>query len=199
MNQNPTNVEYRQACLEQGIDLGSVGIQLAGYPDGTPTLGTLPEGMEPGQLEPFTAPGAVDFRPERWWDPEGDGSIYQYQLASGDTLSGLAATYLGDPNRWEEIWAEQPSDYRAARSPDVVYEGEWRMMPKEAGDNAKQWAGGELPGTQASGGGEDQGTGGGTTEELGGEEPTAAPSKGKTLLIVGGLAALAIVGYLALK
>lgn len=90
-------------------------------------------------------PGAVPVRPENWDDTT---SPPTYQVALGDTLVGLAITYLGDGKRYTEIYGMNrdvmpggPSDLR-----DVVLK-----MPREALDNLYLWldAGepSKLPGT----------------------------------------------------
>jgi len=75
----------------------------------------------------FTWPAAVPIRPANWNLDRQD-----YQLAPGDTLSGLAATYLGTPQRWREIWDVQPQSFRWSRKPDQLYAGEWILMPDDA-------------------------------------------------------------------
>lgn len=45
-------------------------------------------------------PSAPPHRAAAW-----DGA--EYMIHSGDTISGLAARYLGDPARWREIWSMQ--------------------------------------------------------------------------------------------
>ena len=124
---------FRQACLEEGIELGDLepmGVQLAG----------------------MNTTGAAPFRPERWNDYAlADGSEgYQYQVASGDTLSALAALYLDNAQRWNDIWTLQAPERTVPGSPDQIFVDEWLEMPAEAGDKAKAWNGGTLPG---SGGG----------------------------------------------
>ena len=60
-------------------------------------------------------------------------------IAAGDTLSGLAATYLGSPARWKEIWNLMPAQFRFSHSPDVITPGDVFNMPDEARDNLKAW------------------------------------------------------------
>lgn len=55
----------------------------------------------------------------------------QHIVQEGDTLSHLAQRYLGDANRWEEIWAANRNEigreqYRRDRTklgPDWIYPG----------------------------------------------------------------------------
>ncbi len=64
----------------------------------------------------------------------GDGS---YILQPGNTLSGLAATYLSAAARWPEIWNVQTDSYRAAHTPDKIIAGEVIAMPAEAQAKAR--------------------------------------------------------------
>jgi len=182
---NLTTAQHQNA-LDQGIELGAVRAD----------LGELPPNIEPGQLEPFTGPGAVPFRPERWNAYSQDGGGYQYQVASGDTVSGLAATYLGSGSRWNEIWAMQSPERKAAGSADAIWVDEWLEMPLEAGDNAKAWNGGTLPGS--AGGGEDGGEGG-TSSELTETEKAEEKKIPTAVYVIGGAAVLGLLAYLAMR
>lgn len=72
-------------------------------------------------------PSAVPIRPARW-----DVDTSSYRVAYGDTLSGLAATYLGTPTRFREIWDCQDSQFRMSRSMDELMVDEWIRMPPDA-------------------------------------------------------------------
>lgn len=92
-----------------------------------------------GQVEPppgFVAPGAVPVRPDNW-DTEAQPHAL-YRVALGDTLVGLAATYLGDGGRWREIWNVQTDQVRASNTPDSLRVTQLRM-PDEARDNLLVW------------------------------------------------------------
>jgi len=85
-------------------------------------------------------PGAVPFRPDAW-----DFGAGWYILQADDTFSGLAATYLGSPARWHEIWALQSYRYTEAPDPSsvkpgrpLVRIGERVVMPPEATARAKE-------------------------------------------------------------
>lgn len=100
--------------------------------DGGPTDG----GDEPGELDPSAVfpsgsgwPGAPPIR-NASWNLETDPA--SYKVSYGDTISGLAATYLGDHMRWREIWDLQPSSYRQSRSADQIGTGDWLFMPADA-------------------------------------------------------------------
>jgi hypothetical protein len=81
-------------------------------------------------------PAAVSVRPANWnLDPQ----PAQYTIAAGDTLAGLAATYLGDPARVMEIWMLQDQQYRWSHSADTIFPGEVFAMPDEARDNFINW------------------------------------------------------------
>lgn len=89
------------------------------------TQGEIPAEETPGS----GWPAAVPIRPANWdvtTDPD------SYMVAWGDTLAGLAATYLGTPMRWREIWDQQPDAYRFSHSPDDLMPGQWLFMPPDA-------------------------------------------------------------------
>lgn len=69
------------------------------------------------------------------WKQQPDGS-WKYMLVEGDTLAGLATTYLGAPQRWKEIWNVNTALIAAGRKPDGLYAGELIRMPDEAIDAA---------------------------------------------------------------
>ena len=79
-----------------------------------PAPGSTPP---PAPSQPPTDKGA--------WKPP---NIYIVQ--PGDTLSAIAARYLGDAARWPEIWNLNQPEY-AGRSPDVIYPGDEFVMPPE--------------------------------------------------------------------
>jgi len=89
-----------------------------------------------GQNTPSGWPAAVTVRPDNW-DMALQPAVYT--IAAGDTLAGLAATYLGSPARWKEIWELQPAQFRFSNSPDKIFPGQKFMMPDEARDNLKAW------------------------------------------------------------
>lgn len=141
--------DVQEAAFESGIDFDPfewgaqqaelgylVGPQLDPYPssDQPPetdygrwvtTQGDIPASETAGS----GWPGAVPIRPANWnMDTDPDS----YKIAWGDTYAGLAATYLGTPQRWREIWDQQPDMYRASRSADRIMPGEWIFMPPDA-------------------------------------------------------------------
>ena len=99
-------------------------------------------------------PGAVPFRRDAW-----NFSESWYILQSGDTFSGLAATYLGHPSRYLEIWQLQPYRYTKAIDPlsvkpdrPLVQIGERVIMPAEALARAKELVTTGAPSAPAIGG-----------------------------------------------
>jgi len=144
--------------------------------------GTVPSG--------FGWPSAVPIRPSRW-----DLDTSSYQVASGDTVSGLAATYLGDPARWSEIWSIQTGQRKAKSSADYLYPNEWLYMPPDALATLYAAVGlppdetGGTPATAPPGGYVITGGVGAGTDVA---ERQAADKRKKLLLIGGGIAALGI-------
>jgi len=80
-----------------------------------------------GSSSPSSAPSKAAWA-------RGDGS---YILQNGDTLSGLAATYLRAKARWPEIWNAQASSYKSSHTPDKIFAGEVLAMPSEAQARAR--------------------------------------------------------------
>jgi hypothetical protein len=79
-----------------------------------------------------TIPGAVTVRPANW---DLSTEPAEYILAAGDTMVGLATTYLFQGARWRDIWDVQTPSFRAANTPDVIFAGDTIRMPNEARDN----------------------------------------------------------------
>lgn len=52
-------------------------------------------------------------------------SSMSYQVQTGDTLSSLARTYLGDERRWREIWSLNPQ----LRNPNALRPGSSLLLP----------------------------------------------------------------------
>jgi len=173
-------VSNRQELLEQGIDLGSIRADLGS--DAVATLGDA------------GTTGAGTFRPERWHVYTADGGGYEYQIASGDTLSALAALYLNHSARWPEIWNIQHASRRDGGSPDEIYADEWFYMPEEAGLNARAMNGGTLPGTP---GGSTPGPGPGPGP--GPEPATTTKSIPTGVYVAGGALLLGVLVWLAVK
>lgn len=99
-------------------------------------------------------PGAVPFREGAWNFDEG-----WYILQADDTFSGLAATYLGSPARYMEIWSLQPYRYTKAIDPSsvtptrpLVKVGERVIMPQEAVERARELVRTGAPSAPAIGG-----------------------------------------------
>jgi nucleoid-associated protein YgaU len=68
------------------------------------------------------------------WNKDGT-----YRLQSGDTLSGLSKTYLGEYGRWKEIWHVQTPDFLSKHpTADRVRAGEVLQMPAEAKATARK-------------------------------------------------------------
>lgn len=139
-------------------------------PEDTPSGQDLPGGMPTGW------PGAVPVHADRW-DTTTDPATYR--VAPGDTLSGLATTYLGEPQRWREIWDMQTPEYKSKRSPDVIFAGDVLRMPPEATENFKRWRAQGSPSNQKPG-------------ELPPPAPFEKGSTSRTLLWVAGGAAIAV-------
>ena len=75
---------------------------------GEPSGGLLPaESFEREESAPTSAaptgwPSAPPHVPADW-----DLDAGEKRIRSGDTISGLAARYAGDPTQWRRLWAEQ--------------------------------------------------------------------------------------------
>lgn len=124
-------------------------------------------------------PGPVPVRGNNW-----DFDRGSYVLEYGDTLAGLAATYLGNAARWGEIWAEQPGEKRLNGNPNKLIAGESIRMPQQAIDNAHQLL--KKPGSTVGPNGKVTGPNGAGDE---------MPGWQKVALGVGGLAAVGALGY----
>lgn len=155
--------------LAAGVVSGAIGEAAASIPAGA----TTPSGW----------PAAVPVVPSAW---NTNVVPATYVVQSGDTFSGLAATYLGDPARWRDIWDEQPQQYRWSHSPDVLAGGELINMPAEAAQNFLKWkrrgaTPGELPGDQPA------------------PQPLADKAKKALPWIIGGALVAGVVAYGATK
>jgi len=108
-------------------------------------MGDVPQDGKPPLIIPSSSskppsqPAAVKPRKEAW---TANGI---YILQRGDTLWGLARTYLKSGPRWKEIWALQSDSWKSGgcgpfprRSPDHVCEGDQLFMPEEAKAEARR-------------------------------------------------------------
>lgn len=118
-----------QAC--PGAERWNAEIGACMCPPGTTPTGIVGECK--GAATP-TTPGAVPVVCGAW-----DGS--NYRLQAGDTYVGLAATYLGDGARWQEIWTLNKSQHP---NPSVIFAGQVIKMPASA-EKTKAKKCGELP------------------------------------------------------
>jgi len=93
----------------------------------------------------FVAPGAVPPRPEKW---DLDHQPFAHlTLTYGDTLVGLAKTYLGAGGRWTEIW-NTGGNRSKIPDPDVIMTTGPLDMPEEARANMVNWLNkGQPPGS----------------------------------------------------
>ena len=149
---NPRYYDFEEVAMLSGIDAQLAQLSLP-PPEGEnpdfPTGGTgervpeenpdFPTGgtgerVPEGTMLPTGWPAAVDVVPGAW-NLSADPATYIIQ--AGDTLAGLAATYLGDPARWQQIWNMQPQSFRFSHSPDVIFSGQVFLMPQEAADNMR--------------------------------------------------------------
>jgi len=125
------------------VSMGSLGaFQEAPPPPHGEEYPPRPPEPEPPPPEPKPPvvgwpPPAVPLKAAWVKDPMAPGG-WVYVLQYGDTLSGLAMTYLGAYTRWREIWAMQQAMRAQGRSPDKLFAGEKLYMPEEAIANARK-------------------------------------------------------------
>jgi nucleoid-associated protein YgaU len=139
--------DIEAAALLNGIALGQVGDEPFYLPLPWPfdpdDPGPPPDDPDDPEPTPGVTPGPVPVRPANW--DLSTEPYATYTVASGDTFTGLAATYLLDGARWTEIWNVQPQAFRWGRSPDVLWPGDVLNMPAEAKQNFLKLKKGQLP------------------------------------------------------
>lgn len=90
-------------------------------------------------------PASPPFRPGNWFFGTSANPTPTYTIATGDTLSGLARLYLGDPSKWQSgIWDLQ--SYKWTLKPDPsssnpgrgIQQGDVLVMPFQARDQAQK-------------------------------------------------------------
>jgi nucleoid-associated protein YgaU/DNA-binding SARP family transcriptional activator len=86
---------------------------------------TRPGLIRPGW--PLLVPGPADGAPDGA-DAQGGESYAEYVVVPGDTLSGIAGRFLGDPARWRELYARNRGvahlpDGRSLTDPDLIWPG----------------------------------------------------------------------------
>ena len=130
---------FMEAGIATGHDLGDITITFPPGEDEDDDTGSGYTGTE-NEDNPFPLgygwPSAVPVT-EASWDTSQQPA--KYKTVFGDTFSGLAATYLNDPARWQEIWDVQSQEYRWSHNADDLATGEWLVMPDEARDAYLNW------------------------------------------------------------
>lgn len=107
------------------VTLPDGGVVITPGPDDpAPPKGTPPKGG--GLVNGDGYPAGVTPTKKAWTEDQ------RYRLQSGDTLSGMARTYLGDPSRWREIWNVQETAIKLGKNPDKLPAGMVLDMPEEA-------------------------------------------------------------------
>ncbi len=127
-------LDYGKRSSIPGSTTYGLGDTLMSEADPSVATGILPD-EPPADLGPSGWPLPAGFRPGNWEGGRPTEGKNRYQLAFGDTLSGLSTTYLGGPQRWREIW-EAGSNRDVYSSPDKLPAGGWIDMPREATDAA---------------------------------------------------------------
>lgn len=115
----------------EAVTLPDGGVVITPGPDdpAPPVATTPPKGTG---LSSDGYPAGVTPSKKAWTEDQ------RYRLQLGDTLSGMARTYLGDPSRWREIWNAQETGVRMTKSPDKLPAGMVLEMPAEAKKKARE-------------------------------------------------------------
>jgi nucleoid-associated protein YgaU len=130
-------------------DLGELAAMFTSPSETAPPDGEVPPDAR--FITPVIGPALAVREPERpssgsGWPPPAkpsaaawardDGS---YVVQRGDSVSGIAQTYLGAFARWREIWRIQSREFLGRHpTPDRIQVGDVMLMPKEAQDNARR-------------------------------------------------------------
>ena len=148
-------------------------------------------------------PAAPAFRPGNWFFGTSSNATPTYTIATGDTLSGLARLYLGDPSRWQkDIWDLQ--SYKWTLKPDPsssnpgrgIQQGDVLVMPYEARDKAVSLMQ-TMPAAPPTPGA--PGTKPGSQNGLDPSAPSSASTffaQHKTAIILGGLGVVVVGGLI---
>lgn len=142
-------------------------------------------------------PAAVPYRAGNW-----DYAKCEYNIAQGDTMSGISTRYLGAPNRWLEIWQIQPWRWEKAADPATSAKtgkpmpqvGDVLIMPKEACDKAKEMYLAGFDSAPATGGA--PGTKPGAKDGVSPTAPSKTADKAKKYApyVVGGVVVVGLAG-----
>lgn len=112
---------------------GQVASDINSWREGQPPPA---QGVQPGQsAKPPSGGGwpAPETPDPQWWKEDPTiPSGWGYRVHYGVTLSGLAATFLGMPERVKELWAAQPSHIRDKYTMSAIPVGTVLWMPAEA-------------------------------------------------------------------
>jgi hypothetical protein len=135
---------------------------------GGETIGADGLPITPGGTGGGSTPGGVGVSAGAWSFTTTPAT---YTLQPGDTLYGLAITYLGNGARVMEIWNAQDASYKSSHTPAKVNAGDVLKMPKEASDTAAA-----------------------KINAQGGQAPGLAKSSLARNLVIGGLVALGLAG-----
>ncbi len=178
----------RNPNAQEGCGLGELtdsSLDDIGYSD---LVEAYKASQKPGAKLPADGwPSSPPFRPGNWSGAGGDSPTYV--LASGDTLSGLARLYSGDPKKWDQIWALNKGTFPSA---DQLPAGATIAMPPAFGAAAVALSKGDTPAAPPSPGAPGA-VPGADKMALGGKAGLSTGAK--VGIAVGGAAAVSLLGY----
>ena len=93
----------------------------------SPAYPPAPSGPSTG---PYTTPTPSSFRPGNWDFVKGE-----YTIAQGDTMWGIATTYLGMGNRWLDIWQMQEKPVGSKTASGAPYLNRFYNKPDPSSKN----------------------------------------------------------------
>jgi len=101
------------------VDYHDGVVSLSGHADSA-------EAMEKAVLMAGNVKGVGEVKADQLQAPAQTAPVEYYEIAAGDTLSGIAKRYLGDANAWQQLF---DANREVIKDPNLIFPGQKIRVP----------------------------------------------------------------------